>query len=85
LVGVGEPDKETPVLIAEPWAEHRPKNAAEKKRLIDELLEVAKSNSLTSAIGTVLINDSLPVDIRHNSKIFREQLKTWATNKLNKT
>jgi acyl-CoA synthetase (AMP-forming)/AMP-acid ligase II len=80
LVGVGEIGKEKPVLIAEPWPEHRPQNESEKQILQNELLELAQSNPLTAAIETILIHKSLPVDIRHNSKIFREQLKTWATS-----
>ena len=30
----------------------------------------------------MLFHKSLPVDIRHNSKIFREKLAVWATERL---
>ena len=36
----------------------------------------------TKAITTILFHDSFPVDIRHNSKIFREKLAVWAARKL---
>jgi acyl-CoA synthetase (AMP-forming)/AMP-acid ligase II len=32
----------------------------------------------TKMITTILFHDSFPVDIRHNSKIFREKLAVWA-------
>ena len=69
--------KITPVLIAEPWPENWPAGG-EQKKLIDELLELGKSHELTQSIEHVLLHESLPVDIRHNAKIFREKLKPWA-------
>jgi hypothetical protein len=39
---------------------------------------------LTKSIETVLYPREFPVDIRHNSKIFREKLTVWAESKLKK-
>jgi hypothetical protein len=37
---------------------------------------------LTQSIQTVLFHKAFPVDIRHNSKIFREKLAIWAEKKI---
>jgi olefin beta-lactone synthetase len=75
LVGRGTRPNQQPVMIVEPFAEHRPKTAAEQQRLQAELLELAGRNPLTRQIDEIIIWPTpLPVDIRHNSKIFREQL-----------
>ena len=43
---------------------------------------LAAANPLTASIHDFLIHSSLPVDVRHNAKIFREQLAVWAASKL---
>jgi len=80
LVGVGKPKRQTPVLVVElkPDARDMARNAAVER----ELLQLAADHDTTAAIKTVLFHRSLPVDIRHNSKIFREQLAVWAGRKL---
>ena len=80
LVGVGKPKRQTPVLVVElqPDARDMARNAAVER----ELLQLASDHETTAAIKTVLFHRSLPVDIRHNSKIFREQLAVWAARKL---
>jgi hypothetical protein len=50
--------------------------------LTSELLELGESQKHTSGISTVLFHPSFPVDIRHNAKIFREKLSTWAQKQL---
>ena len=35
-----------------------------------------------AAIRTILFHPGFPVDIRHNAKIFREQLAVWAAGKI---
>jgi hypothetical protein len=49
-----------------------------------ELGRLAASHELTRTVlpEHVLLHPSLPVDIRHNAKIFREQLAVWASKKL---
>jgi hypothetical protein len=37
---------------------------------------------MTARIETFLFHKSFPVDIRHNSKIFREKLARWAKKKI---
>jgi hypothetical protein len=62
-------------MIVEPHADQIPKTTAEREQLQAELLELASRNPLTRRIEEIIIRDQpLPVDIRHNSKIFREKL-----------
>jgi acyl-CoA synthetase (AMP-forming)/AMP-acid ligase II len=79
LVGLGPRHRQQPVICIELL-----KSAAgvNKRELKDELLELAAANELTRSIRTVLFHKSFPVDIRHNSKIFREKLAVWAENKI---
>ncbi len=75
LVPRGQRPNQTPVVLIETHAEYQPSSAAEKEKLRDELLDLAARNPLTRRIQEVIIRDQkLPTDIRHNSKIFREQL-----------
>jgi acyl-CoA synthetase (AMP-forming)/AMP-acid ligase II len=75
LVPRGQRPHQIPVIIVQPLPEHRPQNESDRRRLIAELLELASRNPLTRRIEEVIVRDTpLPVDIRHNSKIFREQL-----------
>ncbi len=78
LVGVGAPAKQRPVLIAEPWPEQFPRTQAAREELIDHLRSRALAHPLTRTIDTFFLHPSLPVDIRHNAKIFREKLAIWA-------
>jgi acyl-CoA synthetase (AMP-forming)/AMP-acid ligase II len=82
LVGAGRPPRQRPVIVAEPWPEHRTTSAQDEAALIAELRALAKSHPNTEAIEDVLLHDSLPVDIRHNAKIFREKLAVWAEERL---
>ena len=82
LVGVGEPGQQRPVLIVEPWPEHRPTNDVAREKLLSLVAEQAKTHPLTQDIDTFLIHLSMPVDIRHNSKIFREKLTQWAARRV---
>ena len=79
LVGIGSSSDQKPVICIElEHVKHRYKKKAIKK----ELLELARQNELTKDIKDILFHKSFPVDIRHNSKIFREKLAVWAENKL---
>lgn len=79
LVGIGPLGSQQPVIVAELWPEYRSDKSDE---VVSELLTLAKSSPLTETIDTILLHDSLPVDIRHNSKIFREQLAVWAAEQV---
>lgn len=74
LVGVGPVPEQKPVICIE--LKHG--KSGNKKNLKRELLELAKKNVLTKDIETILFHKAFPVDIRHNSKIFREKLAKWA-------
>jgi acyl-CoA synthetase (AMP-forming)/AMP-acid ligase II len=82
LVGVGPRGSMRPVLIAEPWPERRPTSRADEQRLLAELDELAGRHPHTAAIRDFFLRKSLPVDIRHNAKIFREELADWASRRV---
>ncbi len=82
LVGVGSKPRQRPVIIVEPESGQFPKTGTERDRFRAELLELSKANPLTASIDTILFHPSLPVDIRHNVKIFREKLGPWASKEL---
>ncbi len=79
LVGIGPVGRQTPVICIELIKNRKSVN---KSELRAELLDLARSNPHTRFIQSVLFHPSFPVDIRHNSKIFREQLAVWAEKKL---
>lgn len=79
LVGVGHPPHQRPVVCIE----LEPDNLDDDlDALTEELLELAQDHPLTEALDTFLFHPGFPVDIRHNSKIFREKLSDWAERKL---
>ncbi len=84
LVGVGEKPQQRPVIIVEPEAGQFPKTTEDQRQLHAELRQLALANPLTQHIETILFHPSLPVDIRHNVKIFREKLAPWAEQQLRK-
>ena len=81
LVGIGNPPHQKPVIIIEL---NQNDQGTDKHSLTHELLTMARENPLTENIDTILYNKKLPVDIRHNSKIFREKLAEWASGKVHK-
>ena len=83
LVGAGnERYRQIPVIIIEPHPDHFPVTAESRDRFTRELLELGQASDVTRSIRHFLFNKSFPVDIRHNAKIFREQLAIWATEKV---
>jgi len=79
LVGIGNRPTQQAVVCIELEKDRRKKR---KQEITDELLELAKESVITQDIDTILYHRSFPMDVRHNSKIFREKLKTWAEQKL---
>jgi acyl-CoA synthetase (AMP-forming)/AMP-acid ligase II len=79
LVGIGPKPKQKPVICIELEKGMRKKS---KKKIEAELEEMAGASIVTHHIHTILFHRSFPVDIRHNSKIFREELAIWAERKL---
>ena len=82
LVGVGEQGLQEPVMVIEPEDTKLTPDSKETKALMQELLERGKQYPHTEEIKFFLIHPNFPVDIRHNAKIFREQLATWAEEKI---
>lgn len=82
LVGVGAKPDQKPVIIVEPEAGGFPESESDQKKFREELLHLGRESSLTESIEAVLFHRSLPVDIRHNVKIFREKLAPWAEEQL---
>jgi len=81
LVGIPDPQHpgwQQPVMIVEPV---KPRQIA-NVRLLAEVRALAAASALTRSIQLFLLHPDFPVDIRHNAKIFREQLADWARQKL---
>ena len=76
LVGVGPVGQQIPVLVVE----LHPGNRTDV--LAHELTNFVNSHGATRSIERILFYPSLPVDIRHNAKINREWLATWAATQL---
>ena len=81
LVGIGPGGSQRPVIIIEPVSGKFPRGS-QTAIFRNELLELGRANTLTHTISDVLFHQRLPVDIRHNAKINREQLATWAAERL---
>jgi len=75
LIGVGEPPDQKPIICIELKKEGK---KISKDEMTKELLNLAARHPITEDIKTVMFHKAFPVDIRHNSKIFREKLAKWA-------
>jgi acyl-CoA synthetase (AMP-forming)/AMP-acid ligase II len=82
LVGIGRAPAQRPVVVIEPEPGEYPESKSDQQSFCNELLELGRANPLTENISTVLFHRSLPVDIRHNVKIFREKLGLWVEQQL---
>jgi acyl-CoA synthetase (AMP-forming)/AMP-acid ligase II len=85
LVGLGGRERgevQRPVVVIEPNDPALLRDRARRERLLDELRELGARHPMTAGIHTFLLHPAFPVDIRHNAKIFREQLAAWATTRL---
>lgn len=75
LVGIGPEGRKQPVICVE----LEPGLREDRQHFIrEELADLAKTSPMTEEITTFLFHPGFPVDIRHNSKIFREKLTVWA-------
>jgi acyl-CoA synthetase (AMP-forming)/AMP-acid ligase II len=79
LIGIGAAPDQQPVVCIELDPESKD---ADFGILVHELLALAQENPLTEKLDTFLHHPGFPVDVRHNSKIFREKLAVWAERKL---
>ena len=78
-MGIGEAGAQKPVMCIELEKSDTRKS---RKEILKDLSTMAKGNAMTAKIETFLFHKSFPVDIRHNSKIFREKLAQWAKKKI---
>jgi acyl-CoA synthetase (AMP-forming)/AMP-acid ligase II len=79
VVGVGDRGRQTAVLCVEIKGKLSP---IDMERVHFDLLQLAQAHSITREIRTVLFHPGFPVDIRHNSKIGREELAAWAADQI---
>lgn len=79
LVGVGPSGSQIPVICIEL---HQKQTQQDRNRIREELLSMAQHAEHTKRIETILFHPAFPVDIRHNAKIFRENLARWAEKKI---
>ena len=77
-VGIGPRGRQTPAIVFEPTG-----NAIDQDKLAEQLREVAQQFDHTRGIDRFLPYAPFPVDVRHNSKINREQLAAFAAQALN--
>ncbi len=82
LVGVTMMNKTVPLLCIELTDDAKNIKTFDESALLAQLKVIALSNKQTSAIAHFLMHENFPVDIRHNAKIFREQLAAWAQEAL---
>lgn len=82
LVGVGPAGKQVPVLIVEPLEGEFPETDVMTDGFILQLRSIGRKHVATKDIETFLFHESFPVDVRHNAKIHREELKVWAEAQL---
>lgn len=75
LVGTGPRGQERPVLVVE-----RDGTTLPIKELLPRL--AARAQELDPPIRDVLLHPRFPVDVRHNAKIRREDLKRWAERRV---
>ena len=79
LVGVRRNGAMEPVLCVELEAGA---GSVSKDIIRAELRELGSQNECTRQIQTILFHPAFPVDVRHNAKIFRDQLAVWAGRQL---
>ena len=77
LVGVGEKGLHTPVICVELKPGRHDWGQIQK-----DLKRIAMEHSQLAQIEYFLQHQAFPVDVRHNSKIFREKLAVWASRRI---
>lgn len=82
LVGIGKRPSQTPAIVIETETWYRPNGREIGGILIPELREIARPFPAAAAIERFLVYPgALPVDVRHNIKINREELSVWAEHR----
>jgi acyl-CoA synthetase (AMP-forming)/AMP-acid ligase II len=78
LVGIGPRGNQKPVVLYEARDPTVLREPVAVEAMTASLREHAARYPMTAGISTFLAHPAFPVDIRHNAKIFREQLAVWA-------
>ena len=79
LVGIGPRGAQRPVLCVEL---HKGIDKDQHERIAGELRHIADGLVHTAKVDGFLFHPKFPVDIRHNAKIGREKLASWAEQAL---
>jgi acyl-CoA synthetase (AMP-forming)/AMP-acid ligase II len=82
LIGVGEVPNRRGAIVVEPQPGSSPRGRKRRHQLVSQLRQLGQGTDHTKEIQEILVRKSLPVDVRHNVKINREQLAIWAARKL---
>ncbi|HTF89898.1 MAG TPA: fatty acid CoA ligase family protein [Planctomycetota bacterium] len=82
LVGAGTRGREVPVLIVETSSGRIPRDPKARNELERELLRAQIALEPCTSIDRVLFKHDFPLDVRHQAKIDRGALKTWAERRL---
>jgi acyl-CoA synthetase (AMP-forming)/AMP-acid ligase II len=75
LIGLRQDGKTVPALCVELETGQR---HADKNQIREELLKIGSQYQHTRPINDIFFHPAFPVDIRHNAKINRTQLASWA-------
>lgn len=67
-----------PGIVLEPFPQHWPDTDEKRRTFLKEIENIAAQHELTKNIRWFFFHPSFPVDARHNAKIYRDQLSTWA-------
>ena len=79
LVGIGAVPEQKPAICVEL---NEGVDSGTTETITADLLQLAKANPHTKDIDTIFFHSGFPVDIRHNAKIFREELAEWAADQM---
>ena len=79
LVGIIEQGQSKPLLCVELVNGGK---GVDEQTLFAELRALGQTTADTQLIQTFLVHPAFPVDVRHNAKIFREQLTVWAQQQI---
>lgn len=79
LVGVGEVGREDQVLVVQPHPGKMPISAEQRAIFARSLFDHVATYQVTEQVTEIFFKEEFPVDVRHNAKIHRGELKLWAT------
>jgi len=81
LIGLGARGRQIPAIVIEPKPGALPHSAESRREWARSLEELARSHPHTAAIRRFYFHPHFPVDVRHNAKIHRLALATWAATR----